>query len=129
MTRAVYRLDDKGKRVYLGHVPDEYELRDGEHFYQTKVVPKKLSDSLVMKILDSVGHSLYRKREDLNIYYDQDKTGCFVDCYSYGMLINIELDQDNGKIEVQKEDEFSNGMQYFRTFKLKEIIDDNNKNE
>ena len=33
MARAVYRLDDKGKRVYLGHVPDEYELRDGEHFY------------------------------------------------------------------------------------------------
>lgn len=33
MTRAVYRLDDNGKRVYLGHVPDEYELRDGEHFY------------------------------------------------------------------------------------------------
>ena len=33
MVRAVYRLDDKGKRVYLGHVPDEYELRAGEHFY------------------------------------------------------------------------------------------------
>ena len=33
MTRVVYRLDDKGKRVYLGHVPDEYELHDGEHFY------------------------------------------------------------------------------------------------
>lgn len=33
MVRAVYRLDDNGKRVYLGHVPDEYELRDGEHFY------------------------------------------------------------------------------------------------
>ena len=33
MTRAVYRLDDKGNRIYLGHVPDEYELRDGEHFY------------------------------------------------------------------------------------------------
>ena len=128
MTRAVYRLDDKGKRVYLGHVPDEYELRDGEHFYQTAVVPKKLSDSLVMKILDSVGHSLYRKREDLNIYYDQDKTGCFVDCYSYGMLIKIELYPDYGKIVVQKEGEFS-GMQYFRTFKLEEIINDNNQNE
>ena len=48
---------------------------------------------------------------------------------NYSVLINIELDQDNGKIEVQKEDEFSNGMQYFRTFKLKEIIDDNNQNE
>lgn len=128
MTRAVYRLDDKGKRVYLGHVPDEYELRDGEHFYQTKVLPEKLSDNLVMKILDSVGHSLYRKREDLNIYYDQDKTGCFVDCYSYGMLIKIELYPDYGKIVVQKEGEFS-GMQYFRTFKLEEIINDNNQNE
>ncbi|QHJ76546.1 MAG: hypothetical protein [Bacteriophage sp.] len=128
MTRAVYRLDETGKRVYLGHVPDGYELRDGEHFYQTKVLPEKLSDNLVMKILDSVGHSLYRKREDLNIYYDQDKTGCFVDCYSYGMLIKIELYPDYGKIVVQKEGEFS-GMQYFRTFKLEEIINDNNQNE
>lgn len=129
MTRAVYRLDDNGKRVYLGHVPDEYELCDGEHFYQTKVVPKKLSDSLVMKILDSVGHSLYRKREDLNIYYDPNKTSCFVDCYSYGMLIKIDLYPDYGKIVVQKEGEFIYGMQYFRTFKLEEIINDNNQNE
>lgn len=129
MTRAVYRLDDKGKRVCLGHVPDGYELRDGEHFYQTKVLPEKLSDSLVMKILDSVGHSLYRKREDLNIYYAPNKTSCFVDCYSYGMLIKIELYPDYGKIVVQKEGEFIYGMQYFRTFKLEEIIDDNNKNE
>lgn len=90
---------------------------------------KKLTDSMVMKILDRLGESLYRKREDLNIYYDEIKTGCFVYCCNYSVLINIELDQDNGKIEVSKEDEFSNGMQYFRNFKLKEIIDDNNKNE
>lgn len=42
MTRAVYRLDDKGKRVYLGHVPDEYELRDGEHFYPLNDGKKEL---------------------------------------------------------------------------------------
>lgn len=32
MVRAVYRLDETGKRVHLGHVPDEYELRDGNIF-------------------------------------------------------------------------------------------------
>ena len=33
MVRAVYRLDETGNHIYLGHVPDGYELRDGEHFY------------------------------------------------------------------------------------------------
>ena len=94
---------------------------------------KKLTDSMVMKILDRLGESLYcdlyYNRKDLNIYYDEIKTGCFVYCCDYSVLINIELDQDNGKIEVSKEDEFSNGLQYYTTFKLKDFINDNNKNE
>ena len=48
MARAVYRLDDKGKRVYLGHVPDEYELRDGEHFYPK---PEDAEDKETLEIL------------------------------------------------------------------------------
>ena len=43
MVRAVYRLDETGNRVYLGHVPDEYELRDGEHFYPLNSL-KKMSE-------------------------------------------------------------------------------------
>lgn len=48
MARAVYRLDDKGNRVYLGHVPDEYELRDGEHFYPK---PGDTEDKETLEIL------------------------------------------------------------------------------
>lgn len=33
MTKIVYKFNSKGTLSYIGHVPDEYELRDGEHFY------------------------------------------------------------------------------------------------
>ena len=51
MTRAVYRLDDKGKRVYLGHVPEEYELRDGEHFYPRPEDAEVIEDKETLEIL------------------------------------------------------------------------------
>ena len=48
MTRAVYRLDETGKRVYLGHVPDGYELREVEHFYPK---PGDTEDKETLEIL------------------------------------------------------------------------------
>ena len=33
MARAVYRKNKNGKVTYVGHVPPEYQLRMGEHFY------------------------------------------------------------------------------------------------
>lgn len=48
MTRAVYRLDDKGKR---GHVPDEYQLRYGEHFYPKPDDAEVIEDKETLEIL------------------------------------------------------------------------------
>lgn len=30
MAKAVWKIDDNGKRTYVGHVPDGYQLKDGE---------------------------------------------------------------------------------------------------
>ena len=54
MTRAVYRLDETGKRVHLGHVPDEYELRDGEHFYPLNDGEKDEQQRLLHKLWKSI---------------------------------------------------------------------------
>lgn len=32
MAKAVWRIEKNGKRTYVGHVPDGYQLRDGERF-------------------------------------------------------------------------------------------------
>lgn len=32
MAKAVYRKNKNGKVTYLGHVPDGYQLKDGERF-------------------------------------------------------------------------------------------------
>ena len=32
MAKAVWRIEKNGKRTYVGHVPDGYQLRVGERF-------------------------------------------------------------------------------------------------
>lgn len=32
MAKAVWKIDNNGKRTYVGHVPDGYQLKDGERF-------------------------------------------------------------------------------------------------
>lgn len=32
MAKAVWKIDKNGKRTYVGHVPDGYQLKDGERF-------------------------------------------------------------------------------------------------
>ena len=32
MAKAVYRKNKNGKVTYLGHVPENYQLKDGEQF-------------------------------------------------------------------------------------------------
>lgn len=32
MAKAVWKIDKNGKRTYVGHVPDSYQLKDGEQF-------------------------------------------------------------------------------------------------
>ena len=32
MAKAVWKIDKNGKLTYVGHVPDSYQLKDGERF-------------------------------------------------------------------------------------------------
>lgn len=32
MAKAVWKIDKNGKRAYVGHVQDGYQLKDGEQF-------------------------------------------------------------------------------------------------
>lgn len=130
MTKIVYKFNAKGTLSYIGHAPEDYELREGEHFYHAKVLPKKLNDDLVINIISNcMTDIICRNKKDLNIYYDKNKTSCLVDCCSYGMLLNIELHQENVKIFMYLEGKYAQGKQYCGNFKLEEIIDDNNQNE
>lgn len=51
MTKVVYKFNSKGTLSYIGHAPDEYELRDGEHFYPKPDDAEVIEDKETLEIL------------------------------------------------------------------------------
>lgn len=88
----------------------------------------RLTDDLVKRIIKKTYQELGFPTDDvfdteltdLDIYYDKERTGCYVNFED--SLLNMEINQT--EVAVAKENEFSNGLQYCMSFKIKELNDE-----